>query len=149
MHMPSTPPNDRVSAPGSPSHAALPQSRLRRLAQHVSNWLNPLLVVLPEFLLVALRTTPDVGQALLCWMVTTVGMTLIPLAFIGIGVHSGHYTDAHLGRREQRIVPLLVGVAGAAGCVVGLIALHSSRALLAAVASLLIGGVVTLAITTR
>lgn len=120
-----------------------------RLARRVSDILNPLFVALPTFLVVALHTAPDAAHAILWWAVTTVGITAAPLAFVWRGVRAGKYTDLHLSLREQRIIPIVVGVLCTLAAFVALLALHTSRALLATVVSVIVGGIVTLAITTR
>jgi hypothetical protein len=118
-----------------------------RLAQVISRIANPLFVALPLCLLIALSTAPDIIQALVWWTVTAVGVSVAPLLFIGRGVRQGHYTDHHVSRREQRLVPLLF----AAGCMVIVLVLlfllHASPELIATVTAMITTCVIALVIT--
>ena len=123
--------------------------RASQLARIVSEVANPLFVALPTFLIVALHTAPDWQRAVLWWIVTTLGISAVPLLFVYQGVRRGQYTDHHLSVRSQRLVPLIVGLACAAVAFVLILALQASRALLATVTAVLVCGLCTLAITTR
>ena len=111
-----------------------PQLRLARIISEVA---NPIFVAPPIFFIIALYTAPNVTQALLWWVITVVGISAAPLAFILRGVRLGHYSDHHVSMREQRIAPLLFAI----GCVilvfVLLIVLHASRPLVATVTAVL------------
>jgi membrane-associated phospholipid phosphatase len=146
-NVPSNPPEMFEHARDYSAHAAEPISPAQRWARRLSHGLNPLLVVLPGYLLLALHTASSIGQALLWWGIIMVGVTLVPLAIVSLGVRSGRYTDALLSRREQRLIPIFIGVMSTVGSVVVLIAVHASRVMLAAVVSLLVSGILTLAIT--
>jgi membrane-associated phospholipid phosphatase len=118
-------------------------------ASQISDLLNPLFVALPVFLIVALTTAPDTGHGLLWWLITTIGLTTIPLTYILRGVQQGRFTDPHLSQREQRFVPLIVGLASTLLTYVILIAIGASRTLLVTIASTFTGGVIAILITTR
>ncbi|MBO0794569.1 MAG: hypothetical protein J2P36_26955, partial [Ktedonobacteraceae bacterium] len=83
-------------------------------ARRISDVANPLFVALPTFLVAALATAPNVLQALFWWGITAVGISVAPFLFIWQGVRQGRYTDHHVSRREQRLIPLLFGL----GCMV-------------------------------
>ena len=123
--------------------------RAGQLARIVSEIANPLFVALPTFLIVALHTASDWQRAVLWWIVTTLGISAVPLLFVYQGVRRGRYSDHHLSVRTQRLVPLIVGLACAASALILLLTLHASRALLATVTAVLVCGLCTLAITTR
>lgn len=118
-----------------------------RIALLISNVMNPLFVAVPTFLLIALRTAPNVAQALLWWAVTVVGLSATPLFFILSGVRQGTFTDPDLSQREQRIIPLLFGLLCTAAVFLALFFLHADRRVIAAIVAVLIGGVITLLIT--
>lgn len=100
-----------------------------KLAHHISVAANPLFIAIPTLGMVAFRTAADVLQGGLWWAITLI-MSIAPFLFIRWGVRVGHYSDPHVSRREQRLVPLLFGI----GCVVGVFVLlvlaHASRPLL-------------------
>ena len=93
------------------SDASRHEGRWVQLAHIISQVTNPLFVALPTFLLVALHTAPDTLHALLWWAVIVVGISVVPFVFILCGVRRGDYTDQHLSVREQRLIPLLFGLA--------------------------------------
>ncbi len=118
-----------------------------RVAHIVSVVTNPLFVAPPMIFLVAWQTAPDIWRALLWWVVIAGGLSVAPFLFILRGVRRGHYSDQHLSVREQRLVPLLFGIACTILVFGLLIVMRVPPALLAIVVAVLIVGVVTLAIT--
>ncbi len=66
------------------------------------------------------------------------GGSLKPFRFILRGVPQGRYTDGHVSRREQRLVPLSFGIGCMVLVFVLLLVLAASHQLLAAVAASLI-----------
>jgi hypothetical protein len=81
-----------------------------KVAHLISVLSNPLFVVLPVYLAVALHTAPDFLHALLWWGITAIGITAVPFLFIRIGVRRGKYTDDHVSNRAQRFIPLSFGL---------------------------------------
>lgn len=73
--------------------------------------------------------------------------SVIPFALILRGVRSGTLTDHHVGRREQRRTPLLIALGSVAVGLIGLLAFGAERELLAALAAVFIGLIVSLAVT--
>lgn len=122
-------------------------SRAERVAHRISLVANPLFVALPLFLLVAWRTAPVLWQALLWWVVTAAGVTGIPYFFIRRGVRKGTYTDGHVSVREQRLIPLSVGLGGMVMVFLVLILLGAARPYLASLTSALVSLALALAIT--
>ncbi len=88
------------------------ETTAEKVAHYISVAGNPLFIALPLFFLVAWKTAPDWAHALLWWLITAVGVTAIPFFFIRRGVQRGTYTDDHVSVREQRLVPLSVGLGG-------------------------------------
>lgn len=81
---------------------------LIRLAIFVSAIANPAYVAVLTFLGIAIHAAPhDLPHAVLWWGITVIGFAIAPLAFIWYGVRKGHYSDHHVSKREQRLVPLL------------------------------------------
>jgi hypothetical protein len=119
-----------------------------RFALFLSNMANPLFGAIPVFLLIALKTAPSVGIALLWWGVTVAGGSFAPLLFIAYGVRHGIYTDRHVSRREQRLVPLLFGI----GCIIAvfflLLLLHASLAIMATLVAMIVALIIATVITT-
>ncbi|GBF72418.1 hypothetical protein PA598K_00670 [Paenibacillus sp. 598K] len=117
------------------------------LAQLISRLTNPLYVAPPLFLTVAIFTAPDVEAGLLWWLVIGLGLSVAPLLLIRRGVRRGTYSNVHVSRREQRLVPFLF----TGGCmVVVLLALFLTQAplpLLAAVTAMICTLLIALAIT--
>lgn len=84
----------------------------------------------------------------LAWgLLATVFAAGVPFAYILGGVRRGRLTDHHLGRREQRRVPLLLGLASAAAGLALLAALGAPRPVLALVAAGVVGLVVAVAVS--
>lgn len=131
-----------------PSVPVLP-TRADQLGHVVSEVLNPLYVAIPTFLVVALHSSSSITRGLLWWLVTTVCVSVVPLMYVARGVQRGHLTDKHVSVREQRLIPMVVGIASIGIAFGVLIALQASRAFLAAVVGALLAGVLALAITTR
>jgi hypothetical protein len=134
-------PNDATVSAGRPSDLS------DRLAHAVSAVMNPGYVALPTFLVVAVATAPNVWTGAGWWVVTTLGISVAPLLYVALGVRSGRFSDHHLSVREQRLVPFVVGLVSAGAALAILLAWHASRALLATVASVVIGVVIAMAIT--
>ena len=127
-------------------HAA-PQGLWARTAQSISHIANPLFVAIPTFLLVALKTAPSISQAFLWWGVIVIGISVAPFLFVWRGVRRGNFTDSLLSMREQRIGPMLFGLACASAVFLALYLLGASRALMVTILTILVGGMITLLIT--
>jgi membrane-associated phospholipid phosphatase len=107
----------------------------------------PFAAVLP--LVVAWRSTPHAAEAVGWGLVAVVFTTLLPMLFVLRGVRRGRLTDHHLGLREQRLVPLLVGLASVLAGLGLLAAGGAPRDLLALVAAMVGGLVASLLVTLR
>jgi hypothetical protein len=110
----------------------------KRLAQILSELFNPLVVALPTFLGIARVSAPDLLHALLWWVVAVLGVCIAPTLFVLRGVRSGRYTDHHVSVREQRLIPLLFGVACVVIAFVLLLALHAARPLIATMTAVIV-----------
>jgi hypothetical protein len=123
------------------------ETAAEKVAHAISVVGNPLFVALPLFLLVAWKTAPDLPHALLWWIITAGGVTGIPFFFIRRGVKRGTYTDDHVSVREQRLVPLAVGLGGMILVFLLLVLLGAARPYIASLTSALVSLAVALAIT--
>lgn len=84
----------------------------------------------------------------LAWgLLATVFAAVIPFAYVLSGVRRGRFTDHHVGRREQRRVPLLFGLVSAAAGLALLAALGAPRPVLALVATGVVGLVVAVSVS--
>ncbi|WP_307835635.1 phosphoesterase PA-phosphatase [Paractinoplanes ferrugineus] len=75
-------------------------------------------------------------------MLASLFCAVIPYAMILRGVRRGHLTDRHIGVREQRTKPLLLGLASVTVGVVLLLVLPAPRELTALIVASLAGGVI-------
>jgi hypothetical protein len=117
------------------------------LARLVTEVLAPAPTVAVLVLLVAWHSTPTVFEALRWGALTALFVSVLPFLYILRGVRRGGLTDHHVGVRQQRTVPLLVGVAS---MLVGLILLglwDAPRDLVALVAAAAAGLGVALLVT--
>ena len=123
------------------------KSSRERIAGIISEISNPLFIALPTFLIIALRTAPDILHALLWWIVTVIGISVAPLLFILSGVRRGLFSDHHVSIREQRFIPLFFGI----GCmVIAFILLYflgASHILTATITSVIVACAIAVVIT--
>lgn len=73
--------------------------------------------------------------------------SVIPFAVILRGVRGGALTDHHIGRREQRRRPLLIGLGSVAVGLVALVALGADRELLATLGAVACSAIVALVVS--
>lgn len=118
-----------------------------RLAQVISFLANPLLVVLPLCLIVAMATAPSLIQGLSWWGITTVGVSGAPLLFIWYGVRRGRYSDHHISKREQRLIPILFALGSVTLAFILLLVIQASTELTATLTAMLTSGVIALLVT--
>jgi hypothetical protein len=129
--------------------SALPRRHAgrRRLARLVTEVLAPAPIVAALLLVVAWQSAPTVAAAAAWGLVAALFASLLPFLFILRGVRRGRLTDHHVGVREQRRTPLLMGLASVLVGLALLAAWSAPRELLALVAAMLAGLVVSLLVT--
>ena len=94
--------------------AAITARPLRiRVAHYISNILSPAVVSLPLIVLVASYRARSESVALIYAAITIFFLSVGPLAYIGIGVRLGKFSDIDVSVRTQRIGPFLFGLASA------------------------------------
>src|SRR5260370_31737809 len=123
------------------------QGPWERLAHVLSEISNPLFVALPTFLVIALSSAPDILHALLWWIVAVAGISVAPFLFVLRGVRRGRYSDHHVSKREQRLIPILFAIGCMAIAFVLLHYLGVSRVLIATVTAVIVALAITLIIT--
>ena len=119
----------------------------QRLARYITEATAPaisLVVLLP---LVGWHAARGTAAGLAWGLLATVFAAAIPMAYIVRGVRRGHITDHHVGVRQQRRTPLIVGlVSVSVGCVV-MALLGAPRELLALLVAGIVGLVVSVTIS--
>lgn len=101
-----------------PDMARLRAARPSRVADAISRFLDPAVLVPVGAFLVVQRTAPDT-QRLLIWLSTIVFCYLVvPSAAVVVLTRSGRIEDRHIVRREQRVIPMAVAaISGLVGTV--------------------------------
>jgi len=108
-----------------------------RFAYWLSQISSPFVVGLGVLGYVSLSTASRVAEGLRWLTVIGVGL-LVPFGFIWWGVKTGKWTDLHVSRRSERLVPLLVGLMALGGMLAGLLLLSASRPLVATLVAVLV-----------
>ncbi|MGC4745072.1 hypothetical protein ACLQ28_05340 [Micromonospora sp. DT201] len=110
-----------------------------RIARLVTEVTAPAVLVSLLILTVSWHSARRPGEGLVWGLLATLVVTGIPFAYIVGGVRRGRLTDHHVGRREQRRAPLLVGLAAVAGGLAVLAVLGGPRPLLALAVAGMVG----------
>ena len=71
----------------------------------------------------------------------------VPMAYVVKGVRAGKWSDHHIGKREQRTVPIMVALGSVAIAAGLLVLVHAPRPLIALVLAQVVGLMVVLTIT--
>jgi membrane-associated phospholipid phosphatase len=121
--------------------------RRLRVARLVTEVLAPAPIVAVLPLLVAWRTSSTVTTAIAWGVTASLFASVLPFAVILVGVRRGRLTDHHVGVRQQRALPMLMGVASVLFGLGLLVALHAPRMLVALVAAMTVGLTVSLLVT--
>lgn len=125
-------------------------SSLRTSGDRFAYWLSqitsPFVVGLGMFGYVSLSTASTLTVGLRWLAVIGVGLA-VPFVVVWRGVKNGTWTDIHVSRRSQRLVPLLVGLMGLGGMLAGLLLLGASRPLVATLVAVIISFALATVIT--
>lgn len=130
-----------------PPTADRPVPTYPRLARLVTETLAPAPTVALLLLLVAWHSAPSTADAVRWGVLAALFASIVPFMYIIRGVRRGRLTDHHVRVREQRRLPLLVGVASV---VIGLTLLAlwgAPRELVALVGSMVVGLASSLLVT--
>jgi membrane-associated phospholipid phosphatase len=126
---------------------ARPSTARDRVARVVTETTGPPVLAGGLLLLVAWHSAPTSGAGLLWGLLAAVLASAVPFGYIVRGVRRGRWADHHVGVREQRRRPLLVGLASVTAALALLAAWNAPRELLALVAAMLTGLAVALLVT--
>ncbi|MET7875626.1 phosphoesterase PA-phosphatase [Micromonospora profundi] len=118
-----------------------------RIARLVTELTAPAVLVSLLMIAVSWHSSPGGGRGLAWGLLATLFVTGIPFAYILGGVRRGRFTDHHIGRREQRRVPLLVGLGSVTAGLALLAVLGAPRPLLALAVAGLVGLVVAVSVS--
>ncbi|PYC73452.1 phosphoesterase PA-phosphatase [Micromonospora arborensis] len=118
-----------------------------RIARLVTEATAPAVLVSLLILTVSWHSARRPGQGLVWGLLATLFVTGIPFAYIVGGVRRGRLTDHHVGRREQRRTPLLVGLGSVAAALALLTVLGAPRPVLALAVAGLVGLVVIVSVS--
>ncbi|WP_405428550.1 phosphoesterase PA-phosphatase [Micromonospora sp. NBC_00617] len=130
-----------------PRPVAARPGRGLRVARLVTELTAPAVLVSLLMIAVSWHSTRGSARGLLWGLLATLFVTGIPFAYIVGGVRRGRLTDHHIGRREQRRVPLLVGLGSVAAGLALLVVLRAPRPLLALAVAGLVGLVVAVSVS--
>lgn len=123
---------------------------LRTPADRFAYWLSqvtsPFVVGLGVLGYVSLSTAPAAADGLR-WLAVVGGGLLVPYVLVWWGARRGRWTDIHVSRRSQRLVPLLLGLIALVGMLAGLLLLGASRPLIATLVAIIVELVVATLIT--
>jgi membrane-associated phospholipid phosphatase len=119
----------------------------RRVARLVTEVLAPAPIVAALLLVVAWRSASTTTEAMAWGLLAVLFASLLPFLFILRGVWRGRLSDHHVGIRQQRPMPLLVGIASVLIGLGLLTAWSAPRDLVALVGAMTVGLVVSLLVT--
>jgi len=120
--------------------------RRRQLAVVVTELSSPAVCVVIGLVVVAWHSAS--GEAGAAWAGLAILLCAgVPMAYVAKGVKAGKWSDHHVSHREQRTIPLLVGLGSVAVASGLLILVGAPRPLIALVLSQLAGLFVVLVIT--
>ncbi|MEU9245738.1 phosphatase PAP2 family protein [Streptomyces sp. NPDC048385] len=117
-----------------------------RTARLITDTLAPANLVIAILLIIGWHSTSSVTG--LGWgVLAALFCGGIPFAVIMLGVKRGHWTDKHVRVREQRAVPLLATMTSVLIGISLLVALRAPREVFALVVAMLVGLIITMAVT--
>lgn len=126
---------------------SLRSSTQLRIARLVTEVLAPAPIVAAILVAIAIHSTPSASAALGWALLAVLFASVIPMAFVLWGVRRRRLSDRHVRVREQRFLPLLVGIASVFIGLALLSSLGAPRELIALVGAMMVGLIVSLAIT--
>ncbi|WP_432522993.1 phosphoesterase PA-phosphatase [Kineococcus sp. SYSU DK006] len=126
---------------------ALPSSPKRKAARVLTEVLAPAQLALLTLVYVSWRASESIAAGLGWGLLAALFVVLVPYGVVLLGVRAQRWTDHHLRVRQQRFVPLCLGVVSAG---LGLYLLHRLAApsdLIALVIASIAGLLICLAVT--
>ena len=117
-----------------------PRTLARRAARLVTEVFAPAVWAAVMPLVIAVHAASGVAAGLAWGAFAAVFSSVIPYGIIWLGVRRGQLTDHHIGRREQRRRPLLLGLACVLIGITALVLLRAPRELIAMVVVMFVVG---------
>ncbi|WP_160163281.1 hypothetical protein, partial [Nitrolancea hollandica] len=127
--------------------ASADRSARRQLARLVTEVLAPPPVTAALLIVIAFHSASTALDALRWALLTVLFVSLVPLAYILGQVRRRRLTDHHIVRREQRPLPMLVGMSSVIVGLALLAVLGAPRELVALVTAMTVGLAACLAVT--
>jgi hypothetical protein len=124
-----------LDAAGSP-----PRTLARRAARLVTEVFAPAVWAAVMPMVIAVHAASGVPAGLAWGAFSAVFSSVIPYGIIWLGVRRGQLTDHHIGQREQRRRPLLLGLACVLVGITALVVLRAPRELIAMVVVMFVVG---------
>jgi membrane-associated phospholipid phosphatase len=118
-----------------------------RIARALTEVLAPAPLAAALLAAIAWQSASSAQEAILWASISVLFASLIPIAYILRGVRRKRFSDHHVGVRQQRPVPLLVGIVSVVVGVAVLNLFGAPRTLVALIEAMLVGLVVSLAVT--
>ncbi|HVC34661.1 MAG TPA: phosphoesterase PA-phosphatase [Chloroflexota bacterium] len=137
---------ESVGSTGSGSHQQTRRLRVARLATEV---FAPAPVVAALLVVVAAHSGPTILAGLAWGLLAVLMIIPVPLFYVLRGVRRRRLSDRHVGVRAQRPLPMLIGVGAVVVALVVLSVLGAPRELVALIAAMFVGLLVSLLITLR
>ncbi len=109
--------------------------RWRTLATHISNFINPIFVVIPTIVLAGVYGSNDFGKGAVWTAIALLSLCILPAAYVVIGVKRGTLSGIHLPRHSERTRPLAFSLISAVTGVLLLALLGATPLFLAVVYS--------------
>ncbi len=126
---------------------ARPQSGRVHLARAVTESLAPANLVIGQLILVAWHSADSTAARLTWGLAAAAFAGVLPLGFLLLGARQGRWEDHHVGEREKRPVVMLVILGSVLVGTALMIALGAPRELVALLVAMVLGLLVTLAVT--
>lgn len=133
--------------PGAAPEASTAAPMADRIARVVTEAFAPAVLLTVLLVVVGWHAYGDSLVGVAWGLTAALFASVIPFAVILRGVRGGALTDHHIGRREQRRRPLLIGLGSVAVGLVALVALGADRELLAALGAVACSAIVALAVS--
>jgi hypothetical protein len=115
-------------------------ARAARLARPITEVFAPVVWAATMPMIIAVHAGTSVRNGLAWGVLAAVFSSVIPYGVIWLGVRRGRLTDRHIGRREQRRTPLLLGLTSVLVGLAVLVMLGAPRRLVAMVVVMFVVG---------
>jgi hypothetical protein len=136
-----------MSVPAGERRWTSPAPARRRIARLVTEVFAPAPIAAALLLTVAWRSASTTAQGVAWGLFAVVFASFVPMLFVLRGVRRGDLTDRHVRLREQRALPLVVGMACVLAGLGPMLVWSAPPDLVALIAAMLAGLIVSLLVT--